>query len=55
MTVVIGLPALAVLAALLYGLCLCHHGLSVLLAPGLLFFVLTSRNRAEFLRSLREK
>src|SRR5205823_10700661 len=25
-------------AALLYGLCLCHHGLSVLLAPGLLFF-----------------
>jgi hypothetical protein len=40
-------------AAVLYGLCLCHHGMSALMAPGLLYFVLTSRHRGEFVLSLR--
>src|SRR2546428_11314438 len=40
-------------SALLYGLCLTHHMMSLLLAPGLLFFALTSRHRSQFLRELR--
>ena len=40
-------------SAVVYGLCLTHHMMSLLLAPGLLFFALTSRHRAQFLRELR--
>ena len=40
-------------AALLYGLSFTHHLMSVLLAPGLLLFALTSRHRGQFLRELR--
>jgi hypothetical protein len=40
-------------AAVLYGLCLTHHMMSLLMAPGLLFFALTSHYRAQFLRELR--
>jgi 4-amino-4-deoxy-L-arabinose transferase-like glycosyltransferase len=40
-------------AAVTYGLCFTHHLLSVLLAPGLLLFALTSRHRGQFLRELR--
>jgi hypothetical protein len=40
-------------AALAYGLCFTHHLLSVLLAPGLLLFALTSRQRRSFLAELR--
>ena len=40
-------------AAVIYGLCLTHHMMSLLLAPGLLFYSLTSRHRAQFLRELR--
>src|SRR5262249_2807473 len=39
-------------AALLYGLCFTHHMMSVLLAPGLLFFALTSPRRPQFLLEL---
>src|SRR4051794_845275 len=39
-------------AATLYGLCFTHHLMSVLLAPGLLFFALTSPRRSQFLREL---
>ena len=40
-------------AAAVYGLCFTHHMMSVLLAPGLLFFALTSPHRAQFFRELR--
>lgn len=40
-------------AALVYGLCLTHHLMSLLLFPGLLFYALTSRHRGQFLRELR--
>ena len=40
-------------AAVIYGLCLTHHMMSLLLAPGLLCYSLTSRHRAQFLRELR--
>jgi Protein of unknown function (DUF2723) len=40
-------------SAVIYGLCLAHHLMSLLLAPGLLYFVLTSRHRSQFLRELR--
>lgn len=40
-------------SAFVYGLCLTHHMMSLLLAPGLLFFALSSRRRAQFLRELR--
>ncbi len=39
-------------AALAYGLCFTHHMMSVLLAPGLLYFALTSPRRAQFARAL---
>jgi 4-amino-4-deoxy-L-arabinose transferase-like glycosyltransferase len=39
-------------AALVYGLCFAHHLLSVLLLPGLLLWVLTSKRRGQFLREL---
>jgi hypothetical protein len=39
-------------AAVLYGLCFAHHLMSVLIAPALLFFALTSRRRAQFVREL---
>lgn len=39
-------------AAIVYGLCLTHHMMSLLLAPGLLYFALTSRHRSLFLREL---
>lgn len=39
-------------AAFVYGLCFTHHMMSTLLAPGLLFFALTSRHRPQFLREL---
>jgi 4-amino-4-deoxy-L-arabinose transferase-like glycosyltransferase len=40
-------------SALIYGLCLTHHMMSLLLAPGLLFLALTSRHRLQFVRELR--
>jgi 4-amino-4-deoxy-L-arabinose transferase-like glycosyltransferase len=40
-------------SALIYGLCLTHHMMSLLLAPGLLFLALTSRHRRQFVRELR--
>jgi Protein of unknown function (DUF2723) len=40
-------------SALVYGLCFTHHMMSTLLAPGLLFFALTSPHRRQFLRELR--
>jgi hypothetical protein len=39
-------------SALVYGLCLTHHMMSLLLAPGLLYFALTSPHRRQFLREL---
>jgi hypothetical protein len=39
-------------SALVYGLCCTHHGMSALLLPGLLFFALSSRHRAQFVREL---
>jgi hypothetical protein len=39
-------------AAFVYGLCFTHHMMSSLLAPGMLFFALTSRQRSQFLREL---
>jgi hypothetical protein len=39
-------------SAVLYGLCFTHHMMSLLLAPGLLFFALTSPHRSQFLREL---
>jgi hypothetical protein len=40
-------------AALLWGLSFTHHMQTALLAPALLYFVLTSRRRGQFLRELR--
>ncbi|MGI8970673.1 MAG: glycosyltransferase family 117 protein, partial [Dehalococcoidia bacterium] len=39
-------------SAVVYGFCLTHHMMSLLLAPGLLYFALTSRHRSQFLREL---